>query len=124
MEIIYPPLVEQSFSYYSILDAEIDKSDLYQWMVNNNIITETGLPTQNALDEGFIKDFYEEENLTFEQFLSIYPVFATYDADIFQRIDGFWEVPIEVKEALLQELSSGQLAYDIEIQISEYLADR
>lgn len=125
MEIIYPPLVEQGFSYHlKTLGEKLDKSELYRGMVKQGIITETGSPTQRALDQGLVKDFYEEENLSFAKFIEIYPVFQRFDQELFQLIDGFWEVPVTFKETLQSLLQDDQLDYDEALQIQEYLADR
>ena len=61
MNIIYPPLVEQSFQFYQDYEQErYDKSELYRIMVMKNIINENGTPTEEALKKGLVKDFYEE----------------------------------------------------------------
>lgn len=50
MNIIYPPLVEQSFQFYQDYEQErYDKSELYRIMVMKNIINENGTPTEEAL---------------------------------------------------------------------------
>lgn len=122
MKIVYPPLVEQSVTYHS--NEGISKAEMYRSMVEKGIITENGLPTPYALENGWIKDFYEEENLSFESFLAMYPIFEQYDQDLFKLVDGFWEIPVTLKKELLQELASGNFDYDEKIQIEEYLADR
>lgn len=126
MNIIYPPLVEQSIQFHfpEYQSTELPKAEMYRMMVERGIITENGMPTEYALENGLVKDYYEEENLSFEEFLMIYPYFERYDADLFQNIDGFWEMPLRIKEEILQELSSGNLDYDEKMQVEEYLADR
>ncbi|GMA07731.1 hypothetical protein GCM10025886_08820 [Tetragenococcus halophilus subsp. flandriensis] len=126
MEIIYPPLVEQSIQYHTQGNEQktISKAEMYRSMVEKGILTENGLPTDYALENGWIKDFYEDELLSFEAFLKIYPVFKNYDPELFQIIDGFWEIPIRLKEELLQEISENKFDYDEVIQIKEYLAER
>ena len=93
-------------------------------MVEKGIITETGLPTQHAIENGLVKDYYEDEGLSFDEFLKIYPVFEEYDEELFQRIDGYWEIPIEMKENLVSQLESGELPYEDTQQIETYLEDR
>ncbi|WP_207940564.1 hypothetical protein DOK78_001928 [Enterococcus sp. DIV2402] len=122
MKIVYPPLVEQSVTYHAT--QHISKADMYRSMVEKGIITENGLPTEYALENGWIKDFYEKENLSFDEFLAIYPIFEEYDQELFKLVDGFWEIPITLKEELLQALASENVNYDEKIQIEEYLADR
>ncbi|EKY8188984.1 hypothetical protein Q7187_002566 [Enterococcus faecalis] len=55
MNIIYPPLVEQSFQFYQDYEQErYDKSELYRIMVMKNIINENGTPTEEALKKGLV----------------------------------------------------------------------
>ncbi|WP_288394957.1 hypothetical protein [uncultured Vagococcus sp.] len=126
MEIIYPPLVEDSLAFH-LANQEVslvDKAEMYSLMVKKGILLETGEPTQEAIEKGWVKDFYEEENLTLEEFLKIYPVFYTFDLDSLQLIDGFWEITLELKEELINRLRADDLTYDEKLQIREYLAER
>lgn len=126
MEIIYPPLVEESINFHlKERSKEIsDKAEMYQLMVERGVISETGEPTPEAIEKGWVKDFYEAEDLSLEDFLTLYPIFNKYDLTDFQLIDGFWEVPVELKETLLKELDSDKFDYDETQQITEYLTDR
>lgn len=50
MNIIYPPLVEQSFKFYQDYEQErYDKSELYRIMVMKNIINEMALQQKRLL---------------------------------------------------------------------------
>lgn len=125
MEIIYPPLVEEGLSYLLGQKQEVgSKAELYRSMVEKEMISETGEPTEHALEQGWIKAFDEKEGLSFISFLELYPVFQRYDLSQFQQIDGFWEIPLSMKEQLLQDLSEEVFPYDEKIQLEEYLADR
>lgn len=125
MEIIYPPLVEQGLKYYlETTKHSLDKSAFYRSMVEKGIITETGLPTQQAIENGLVKDYYEDEGLSFDEFLKIYPVFEEYDEKLFQYIDGYWEIPVALKEELVSQLESGKLTFEDTQQIEAYLEDR
>jgi hypothetical protein len=97
---------------------------MYSLMVKKGILLETGEPTQEAIEKGWVKDFYEEENLTLEEFLKIYPIFHTFALDSLQLIDGFWEITLELKEELINRLRADDLTYDEKLQIREYLAER
>lgn len=126
MEIIYPPLVEDSLAFH-LANQEVslvDKAEMYSLMVKKGILLETGEPTQEAIEKGWVKDFYEEENLTLEEFLKIYPIFHTFHLDSLQLIDGFWEITLELKEELINRLRADDLPYDEKLQIREYLAER
>lgn len=125
MNIIYPPLVEQSFQFYQRnSNEEFSKTDLYRSMVANQIITENGNPTAEAIERGFVRDFYEEQDLSFKEFLAIYPIFTAYEAELFQKIDGFWEIPISLKNELMIQLEQGKLSYDEQVQVEEFLSER
>lgn len=126
MKIIYPPLVEESI--HSPLSEQkqelVDKAEMYRTMVEKGIISENGEPTAFALEQGFVKEFTEEAALTLEQFLEIYPVFEHYDVKMLKKIDGFWEIPICLKETMLLDMEANKFSYDECVQIEEYLADR
>lgn len=125
MKIIYPALVEEATSYLLGEKQEVDsKAKLYCSMVDKGMISETGEPTDYGIEQGWIKVFVETEELTLENFLEIYPVFQRYDLDLLQQIDGFWEIPLSLKDQILQELTEEIFDYDEEIQLKEYLVDR
>lgn len=125
MEIIYPPLVEEGLKYYlETTQQSLDKSTFYRSMVERGIITETGLPTQQAIENGLVKDYYEDQGLSFDDFLRIYPIFEEYDEKLFQCIDGYWEIPVDMKENLVSQLESGELTFEDAQQIQAYLEDR
>ncbi|HDT8092555.1 TPA: hypothetical protein RD660_001623, partial [Enterococcus faecalis] len=83
-----------------------------------------GTPTEEALKKGLVKDFYEEYDLSFEEFLKLYPFFKNYDPDYFGKIDGFWEVPVCLKEELILLLNDKDCDYDVRIQIQQFLEER
>ncbi|BCA86284.1 hypothetical protein EsVE80_18070 [Enterococcus saigonensis] len=125
MEIIYPPLVEEYFKYQQgKRNFLLEKSKVYKDMVVTGLITETGMPTEKALESGMIKDFYEEKNLSFADFLVLYPIFTNYDPTLFQQIDGFWEITLDFKNELLQTLADDKLDYDEALQLQMYLEER
>ncbi|MEO1771065.1 MULTISPECIES: hypothetical protein [Enterococcus] len=125
MEIIYPPLVEEGFSYLLGQKQEVgSKAEFYRSMVKKRMISETGEPTDYAIEQGWIKVFDEAEGLSLENFLKLYPVFQRYDLNQFQQINGFWEIPLSLKQQILQQLSEEIFNYDEELQLKEYLTDR
>lgn len=120
MKITYPPLVEQGARFFS----SVDQAEMYQILYQNNLITETGLPTKEALEKGYIKEYAETEGLSFEEFLRLYPVFQRYEPTLFQQIDGFWEIPISLKQQIIAGLATGEFEYDEKNDLMEYFADR
>ncbi|HJF19190.1 MAG TPA: hypothetical protein K8W13_02600 [Enterococcus columbae] len=126
MQIIYPSLVEEAvrFHYPNQKVSTKEKAAIYQAMVQQQLILPNGQPSELALNNGWIKDFYEEENLSFTEFLALYPLFENYDAQLFEQIDGFWEISLEFREVLLQKLAADTCNYDEKIQIEAYLSDR
>ncbi len=125
LQIIYPPLVEDCFNYQQEKNGILlEKSQIYKDMVAAGLITQTGMPTESALENGMIKDFYEEKDLSFEDFLALYPIFINYDADLFQQIDGFWEITLDFKNELLQALAANVFDYDETLQLQMYLEER
>ncbi len=126
MNIIYPPLVEESIKFQLLEKKQsfISKADTYRFMVENDIITENGEPTDFAIEKGWVKIFDETENLSLENFLKIYPIFEKYDVGLLEKIDGYWEIPIDLKEKILLEMAEDKFNYDEQVQLTEYLSSR
>lgn len=126
MNIIYPPLVEEGIILQqSEQNQELyNKAEMYRLMVANEIISENGEPTDDAIKQGLVKEYNETINLSLEQFLQIYPIFKQYDLELLQKIDGFWEIPVSLKELLMQDMVEKKFNYDEYVQIMEYLAGR
>ena len=38
--------------------------------------------------------------------------FEEYDKELFQCIDGYWEIPVDMKENLVSQLESGELNFE------------
>jgi hypothetical protein len=55
LNIKYPPLVEQSYSFMIATGIKITKDTVYKNMVDSGLIDENGNPTQTAIDEGLIE---------------------------------------------------------------------
>ncbi|KRL05901.1 hypothetical protein [Liquorilactobacillus oeni] len=124
MEIMYPPLVEQGFRFFSKLNPDLTKADTYSFLVKNMIITPWGYPTDKALQAGWVKEINEEQDLSFPQFLAIYPVFAKFKQSFFKKIDGFWEIKMSLKNQLLWQLKQSFFDEDEEEQLQEYFSTR
>ncbi|UUX34925.1 hypothetical protein [Fundicoccus culcitae] len=90
INIIYPPLVEDAYDYFHEEDASVTKGQVFRKLIEDNIIQLNGYPTKDAIEAGIVRDFSEDANLTFEEFLEIYPVFKRYDANYFWLEDEFW----------------------------------
>jgi hypothetical protein len=72
MKVVYPSLVEQQHEIMLSQGREVDRAEIYKYMVENNMIDENGEPTQFAIDNGYvavesdidiIHDFKEENPL-------------------------------------------------------------
>lgn len=126
MDIIYPPLVEEGIKLQlSERKHELlNKAEMYRLMVDRGIISENGEPTDYAIDQGLVKEYTETSVLSLEEFLELYPIFDRYDLQLLQRIDGFWEIPVSLKELLLQNIKENKFDYDECVQVMEYLEDR
>lgn len=126
MNIIYPPLVEEAIQFYCP-NQELtfsEKAGIYRELLAKEIILPNGQPTPKALRNGWVKDYYEEEKLSFTEFLELYPLFAAYDEGLFVQVQGFWEIPMEVRTDLLAKLQDPYCSYEEKIQIEAYLSDR
>ncbi len=124
MKIIYPPLVEEGYAYCIKNGIETTKEAVFLNLVEKNILHENGEPTPQALQNGLVKDFTEPENLSFAEFLALYPVFEKYAPENFQRFDGFWEMNLSLKHAISCDIDDQLLTEDELIQITAYFTDR
>lgn len=91
MEIIYPSLIEEAYRHSKKFHPEITKEAIYRHFYEAGLIKENGDPTEKALSEGVVKDYTEDWDLTFEEFLMIYPVFRSFDSKHFKKIEHFWK---------------------------------
>lgn len=119
MKIIYPPLIEDGYAYFK---QQTPKAQIYQTMIQQGIIDETGAPAIEALQKDLVKDFDEAENLLFDEFLELYPIFKVLSDLSFKQIEGFWEIPLMAKEQLLALYP--ELNYDHKQQLDMYFLER
>ena len=63
-------------------------------------------------------------DLTYTDFLILYPVFARFSADHFKKIDHFWEMDRTLQERILGEVEMNQFTEDELIDLSAYFEDR
>ncbi|GAJ25754.1 hypothetical protein JCM15457_632 [Liquorilactobacillus sucicola DSM 21376 = JCM 15457] len=124
MKVIYPPLVEQGFNFFKQENPSVTKAEVYKSLVENNILDETGAPTDFALELGWVKEFTEEQNLTFNDFLNIYPIFKHYGEHHFKIIDGFWEIDRKLREKINQQLATDSFDDEEEEQLEAFFSAR
>lgn len=125
MQIIYPPLVEQALSLWKQTPRQtMDAAAMYHYLVQAGILEENGLPTEDALKQGYVKDYYEEPNLPFSKFLEIYPYFRKLNPAYFRCIDGYWEIPTTLQAELKRKLDKGSLSLAEREQVENYLEER
>jgi hypothetical protein len=124
MPIIYPPLVEEAYQYQKQMNPEISKAEIYQYMYQKGLIDQTGQPTQEALQAGYIKEYTETLDLDYSEFLAIYPVFVQFPSTHFKRIDHFWQIDQELQAEILIGIRENQFTEDELIDLSAYFDDR
>lgn len=126
MEIIYPSLVEQAVENFSNgEDVTLEyKTKIYRALIEDQIIDEFGFPTKQALEKGYVESVSEEPYLEWNDFLEMYPVFEKYNKNEFEMINGFWEVSLEFRDYLIQEIQKDVLNYSQKEQIQEFLTGR
>lgn len=61
MIIKYPMLVEQSYKFLKEAGFEVTKAEVYRKMIEANIIDRNGNPTDEAIREGWVKN-YDADN--------------------------------------------------------------
>lgn len=121
MNIIYPPLVEQCYEKFFKNDDKVSKAEVYQFLIYNQFINNNGSATKIAIDNQWIQEYVEEPNISFEEFLLIYPVFKKFDQSLFQMINGFWEISSTQKNVLNKMIDSDWFSYEEKLQIQAFL---
>lgn len=121
MNIIYPPLVEQCYEQFFKNDDKVSKAEVYQFLIYNQFINNNGSATKIAIDNQWIQEYVEEPNISFEEFLVIYPVFKKFDQSLFQMINGFWEISSTQKNVLNKMIDSDWFSYEEKLQIQAFL---
>mgnify|MGYP004723125667 CR=1 FL=1 len=122
MNIIYPPLVEQCYDMFFKYNDEVSKTEVYQFLINNQFINNNGSPTQMAIDNQWIQEYVEDQNLSFDEFLLVYPVFQKFNRNAFKLKNGFWEITPLLKEYLKQFKHSRLFNYQEQIQVQAFLS--
>lgn len=124
MEIIYPPLVEQSYQYFQSIQSPLTKAEVYRLLVEQEVIDAFGNPTNHSLQLGWVREYTEVENASFEEFLMIYPLFRQYDASCFYLLEGFWEMTQALKKELIEQLHRDMFNYEEQCQLEAYFENR
>ncbi|EPC15363.1 prophage protein [Lacticaseibacillus paracasei subsp. tolerans Lpl7] len=89
MKVVYPSLVEQFYEGLKSEGVTVGKDEVYRTMVETNLIDENGVPTQYALDNGFIK-CVDNEPESLAEFKELYPNLQKYSDDHFMKTDDGW----------------------------------
>lgn len=126
MQIYYPPLVEQACRFfYGSSDVSVEmKTTIYKMLIEEKLLDENGNPTEYALKKGLILRREEVPNLSFDEFLELYPVFKRFPASNFRKIGGFWEIKTEFVMQILKEVQAGKFDLEEEVELSNYFEDK
>ena len=89
MKVVYPSIVEQFYEGLKSEGVTVGKDEVYRTMVETNLIDENGVPTQYALDNGFIKCL-DNEPESLAEFKELYPNLQKYSDDHFMKTDEGW----------------------------------
>ena len=89
MKVVYPSIVEQFYEGLKLEGVTAGKDEVYRTMVETNLIDENGVPTQYALDNGFIK-CVDNEPESLAEFKELYPNLQKYSDDHFMKTDEVW----------------------------------
>lgn len=124
MEIIYPSLIEEAYRYNKKFDSKITKAEIYQHFYQVGLIQENGEPTIEALEKGYVKDYTEDWDITFSEFLSIYPVFKQYNPSHFKMIEHFWEMNRTLQIEILEKWENDEFKEEESIDLTAFFEER
>lgn len=123
MEIIYPPLVEQSYQFITQQSIAVTKAEVYQMMVSEGMLTQTGEPTKKALEQGIVTE-YKQQHRTLKEFKQEYPIFKGYPVKEFTQQEGVWYVSQDVIADIQAILDANNCDVDTLNQIDMYFKFR
>lgn len=123
MKIIYPPLVEQAYVFAKAQGLDVTKEDMYKMQVKEGFLSETGEPTQLAIDEGLVTAF-QQKHETLKQFKKEYPIFHRYPSKEFTQQAGVWYVSQKVLDETVDKLEQDLFGYDEKQQLKVYMSYR
>lgn len=123
MKVIYPPLVEQSYQFITQQGIKVTKAEVYQMMVSEGMLTQTGKPTKKALKQGIITE-YKQQHHNLKEFKQEYPIFKNYPRQEFTQQDGVWYVSQDVIADIQAILDTNNCDIDTFNQIDMYFKFR
>jgi hypothetical protein len=123
MNIIYPPLVEQMHEMLKKQGIEKPITQVYKEMIEHKMITETGEPTEEALNNGYAKMYQQKHNRLID-FKKEYPIFMSYPKDEFTQQAGIWYVSQRILSDVEEKMNNDRFGCDEMQQISVYMSYR
>lgn len=124
MKIVYPSLVEEGYRFCVSQGIETTREAVFLHLIEKNIINSFGFPTDQAIAEGFVSEFTEEEYDSFEQFLSLYPVLKAVNPLFFEQVDGYWEIKMDHLEEVMTFIENHTFSQSEWIQLEAFFEQR
>ncbi|WP_124057672.1 hypothetical protein [Vaginisenegalia massiliensis] len=121
---LYLEAFNQIYDQLSRKNPLLSRRQLFSDLIDQGILESNGLPTQLAIQEEFIKVYQEVENMSFSEFLNLYPFFNEYDACHFEYVNGYWEMDEHLYQMLQLEIQANLLSDDALYQLQVYFEDR
>lgn len=119
MNIIYPPLVEESYKFILEQGIDVPKAEVYKMLVKKGVITQTGEPTKEAIKQGIVAEF-NRGHRTLKEFKREYPIFKHYPSKEFTQQEGIWYVSQKIIADIEQMLKKNNCDRDTFTQVKTY----
>ncbi|MBG9980748.1 hypothetical protein HZY91_06585 [Facklamia sp. DSM 111018] len=120
----YLEVVRQMYQQVKLIHNDIRIFQVYEELVELNVIETDGRPTQEAIQSGRLEILCETPDMSFEEFIKVYPVFTNYNKEGFIFENQFWEM----KEELFHRVQVDRQEHkfnSLELkQINQYFEDR
>lgn len=111
MNIIYPPLVEQMYTFMRQAGMNVTKQDIYKKAIEANMIDQQGNPTKEAIEKGYIQEVPTGKEPTSDKDLD--NVFSRMPDSAFKWVESEGQYVMdqqELKKAILSALKDGSLS--------------
>lgn len=104
--IIYPPIVEQTYNYFHPNQPKLTKAEVYKGLVKVGMLDEYGKPTQSAIKGGLVDEYVRVANgnvypVSLKAFKKEYDIYKPYaDSHFHWSDESGWVIDSYVMRAI------------------------
>lgn len=120
----YLEIINQAHQQLQADNPHLSRYDTYVFLMNQGVIASNGRPKKAAIESGALEVFCEDPDISFEEFLMVYPVFKRYSPHLFYLINHFWEIDHRLWKQIHLDRQMNLFSQDEVNQLDRYFVDR